>query len=184
MTPDLRHGAGDVFEIAVTLALTFVLGLEREEAGAHRHAGVVAGVRTSPVIGLLGHALGLLSPSSLLPAAVVFAVVGAFLLVGYWHKLQDEHIGVTSECTALVGYMVGVMVAYGRASAAVALTVATVLLLTSKGPLRRFAHRRMRSPPSSPNTRRSDRRHQDLVDRHGCRFGHAAEDEAPVSKFP
>jgi len=59
-----------VFGIAVTLALTFVLGLEREEAGARHRAAVVAGVRTIPLIGLLWHALGLLSPSSLLPVAV------------------------------------------------------------------------------------------------------------------
>jgi len=137
--PELHGAAGDVFGIAVTLALTFVLGLEREEAGARHRAAVVAGVRTIPVIGLIGHALGLLSPSSLLPVAVGFAVVGAFLLLGYWYQLRQEHVGVTSECTALIGYMVGVMVAYGRTTAAAALTVATVLLLTSKQPLRRFA---------------------------------------------
>jgi len=37
--PDLPDGADDVFGIAVTVALTFALGLEREESGARRHAG-------------------------------------------------------------------------------------------------------------------------------------------------
>jgi hypothetical protein len=41
-----QHGlaAGDVFGIAVTLALTFVLGLEREEAGAQKHAAIVTSI--------------------------------------------------------------------------------------------------------------------------------------------
>lgn len=141
MPEQYNLAAGDVFGIAVTLALTFVLGLEREEAGARDRASVVAGVRTIPIIGLLGHSLALLSSGSLLPVSMGLGVVGAFLLVNYWFKLAHERTGVTTECTALIGYMVGAMVAYGRTSAAAALTVATVLLLTGKHPLRQFAAR-------------------------------------------
>jgi len=140
--PELNGvGAADVFGIAITVALTFVLGLEREEAATHSRGSLIAGVRTIPIIGLFGHALGLLSAGSMLPVAIGAGVVGAFLVVGYWHDLQEEHVGLTSKFTALVGYMVGALVAYGRPSAAAALTVATVLLLTEKQPLRRLAAR-------------------------------------------
>jgi uncharacterized membrane protein (DUF4010 family) len=139
--PDQLHEAGDIFGIAITLALTFVLGLEREESGAREHGVVVAGVRTIPIIGLLGHGLALLSPENSIQVVPGFAVVGAFLVVGYWFKCERERFGITSEATALIGYVVGAMVAYRHTSEAAALTVATVLLLTGKQPLRQFAAR-------------------------------------------
>lgn len=140
MSGDLIAGpAADVVGIAITLALTFVLGLEREESAAHEHGKALAGVRTIPIIGLLGHAMALLAGGNLMPVALGFGVVGAFLLVAYWHKIQSQRTGITSEYTALIAYMVGAMVATQRTGAAVTLTVGTVLLLTGKQPLRRFA---------------------------------------------
>ncbi|MGH7786914.1 MAG: MgtC/SapB family protein [Candidatus Binatia bacterium] len=139
MPHSLDGAAADVIGLAITLALTFVLGLEREESGVREHGSVIAGVRTIPIIGLLGHGLALLSAVSLLPLAVGFAVVGAFLVVAYQAKLQQNRSGVTTEFSALLAYLVGAMVAMGRTSAAAALTVAAVLLLTGKQPLRQFA---------------------------------------------
>ena len=139
--PDQLHEAGDIVGIAITLALTFVLGLEREESGAREHGTVVAGVRTIPIIGLLGHGLALLSPDGSIPVVLGLAVVGAFLVVGYRFKCERERFGITSEATALIGYVVGALVAYRHTSDAAALTVATVLLLTAKQPLRQFAAR-------------------------------------------
>lgn len=138
--PGIFDGAaGDVAGIAITLALTFVLGLEREEAGARQSTPTAAGVRTMPIVGLIGHVLTLLGASSALLPAAGLVVVGGFLLVEYTYKLRHDRVGFTTESTALIAYAVGALVAVGRPQAAAALTVATVLLLTSKVPLRRFA---------------------------------------------
>ena len=131
--------AGDVLGIAVTLALTFVLGLEREESAAGEHLPLVAGVRTVPIAGLLGHVLVLLAAGSMLPFAVGFAVIGGFLITEYQVKMQQKRFGVTTELTALVAYCTGALVAVGRIGTASTVTVATVLLLTGKQPLRAFA---------------------------------------------
>jgi uncharacterized membrane protein (DUF4010 family) len=131
--------AGDVVGIAVTLALTFVLGLEREESAAGQHLPIVAGVRTVPIVGLLGHVLVLIAAGSFLPFVVGFAVIGGFLIAEYHFKMQHQRVGVTTELTALVAYCVGALVASGRMGVASTVTVATVLLLTGKQPLRAFA---------------------------------------------
>ena len=67
-------------KIVLVLFLSFLVGLEREEhkaAGEHYSFG---GVRTFPLIGLLGYSLALLSGPQLLPVALGLVVVAAFLL--------------------------------------------------------------------------------------------------------
>ena len=48
-------------KIALVLSLSFLLGLEREEHKSGAKLYLFGGVRTFPLIGLLGYALSLLS---------------------------------------------------------------------------------------------------------------------------
>jgi hypothetical protein len=70
-----REGA----EIVLVLFLSFLIGLEREEQKMLSEQYRFGGVRTFPLLGLLGYAISLLSQGNLLLPAVGFAVVGAFL---------------------------------------------------------------------------------------------------------
>jgi len=119
-------------KILVTLFLSFLIGLEREEHKAESTYSF-GGVRTFPIIGLLGYGLSLLSGSSLLPLCVGFAVVGAFLLLSFWHKLQKETLaGVTTEVSALLTYLLGALVQRDFYWIAATLVVISMLLLTLK----------------------------------------------------
>lgn len=119
-------------KILVVLFLSFLVGLEREE---HRASGGYSfgGVRTFPLIGLIGYAVAFLSGGELLPMTIGFAVVGGFLMLSFHHKLtSDQTPGVTSEMSGLVTYLVGTLVYKEQFWIATAVCVASTLLLELK----------------------------------------------------
>lgn len=75
-------------QIVLVLFLSFLIGLEREEQEVISEQYRFGGVRTFPLLGLLGYALCLFSEGNPLLPAVGFAVVGAFLWQSYRHKLE------------------------------------------------------------------------------------------------
>ena len=120
-------------KIILVLFLSFLIGLEREEHKASSDHYGFGGVRTFPLIGLLGYSLALLSGDQLMPVAVGFAVVAAFLWLSYRHKLATaEAAGVTSEMSGLATYVVGALVYHDLFWIATTLSVASMLLLELK----------------------------------------------------
>ena len=78
----------------------------------------------------------------MLPLAIGFLVVAAFLLVSYWHKISScETAGVTTEMSGLATFLVGALVCYGHLWIATALGVASLLLLDLKAALEKLAGR-------------------------------------------
>jgi uncharacterized membrane protein (DUF4010 family) len=123
----------DGVRILLTLFLCFLIGLEREE---HREAVKrysFGGVRTFPLIGLIGYAMALLSGGQLIPLTVGFAVIGSFLWLSYRHKLETyNEAGVTTEISGLVTYVVGALVSRDQFWIATTLAVLSILLLELK----------------------------------------------------
>ena len=120
-------------KIILVLFLSFLIGLEREEHKAATEHYAFGGVRTFPLIGLLGYSLALLSGAQLMPVAVGFAVVAAFLWLSYRHKLATaEPAGITSEMSGLATYVVGALVYHDFFWIATTLSVASMLLLELK----------------------------------------------------
>ena len=120
-------------KIILTLFLSSLIGLEREEHKASPDKYAFGGIRTFPLIGLLGYAMQLLSGTSLLPLAAGFAVVGSFLWLSYQHKLQSGGLpGITSEISGLATYVIGALVSQGHFWIAGAISVLSVLLLELK----------------------------------------------------
>jgi len=116
--------------------LSFLIGLEREEHKTGAEVYSFGGVRTFPLIGLIGYAVALLSGAQLLPVALGFAVVGGFLMLSYWHKLCGSGFaGVTSEMSGLATYLVGVLVSHEQFWIAATISVASMLLLELKAAL-------------------------------------------------
>lgn len=126
----------DGVKILLTLFLCFLIGLEREEHRASVQSGQrfsFGGVRTFPLIGLIGYAMALLSGGQLLPLTVGFAVIGAFLWLSYRHKLETyNEAGVTTEMSGLVTYVVGALVSRNEFWIATTLAVLSILLLELK----------------------------------------------------
>src|SRR5580698_4889063 len=123
-------------KILMVLALSFLIGLEREEHKASGEQYSFGGVRTFPLIGLIGYALALLSEGQLLPMTLGLAVVGGFLMVSYRFKLSTSaRSGVTSEMSGLVTYLIGALVFREQYWIAATLAVAAILLLELKAAL-------------------------------------------------
>lgn len=132
----------EVFELALVLFLSFLIGIEREE---HKAAGghyVFGGVRTFPLLGFIGYGLSRLSGGNVLSLAIGFAVVGALMTVSYWHKVRaNPAAGATTEVSALLTYLVGALVHSGTTWMAVALGVLALLLLELREGLEKLTAR-------------------------------------------
>ena len=123
----------EAYHLVLVLFLSFLIGLEREEQkrGGKRMFG---GVRTFPLLGLMGYVLALISKESLFGVLVGLVAVSAFMVMSYWHKLQTspDTAGITTEISGLVVYLVGVLVYMGLIWFACALVVVSLLLLELK----------------------------------------------------
>ncbi|HLI29589.1 MAG TPA: DUF4010 domain-containing protein [Terriglobia bacterium] len=132
----------EAIKIVLVLLLSFLIGLEREERKAEGKHYAFGGVRTFPLIGLIGYSVALLSGGQLLSVMLGFIAVAGFLWLSYWHKLTAlEAAGVTSELSALATYLLGALIFYGHLWIATALGVASVLLLELKTALENLSHR-------------------------------------------
>ncbi len=147
MEPGLVHQLQEfphpeAFKILLVLFLSFLLGLEREGHKATSGHYIFGGVRTFPLIGLLGYVMALVSGAQVLPVALGLVVVGAFLLVSYLHKLSTAgEAGVTTEVSGLVTYVLGALVYGGFYWIAVTVVVLAMLLLELKVALEGLSER-------------------------------------------
>ena len=142
LAPIIQFLPAEAWKILLVLFLSFLIGLEREEQKVLAEHYAFGGVRTFPLIGLIGYSLALLSGNQLLPLALGFAVVGAFLWLSYRHKLATSAIaGVTSEMSGLATYLIGALVSRGQFWTATALVAISMLLLELKTALEGIAKR-------------------------------------------
>ncbi|HZT71929.1 MAG TPA: MgtC/SapB family protein [Terriglobia bacterium] len=126
----------DGVKIVLVLFLSFLIGIEREEHKKRIEQYAFGGVRTFPLIGLLGYSIAVMAQGQLFPVALGFAVIGGFLLLSYWRKLTSiPAAGVTTELSGLTTYVVGALVYYDYFWIATTLAVANALLLELKAAL-------------------------------------------------
>jgi uncharacterized membrane protein (DUF4010 family) len=123
---------------AIALALGLFIGFEREM----EKTGTFAGIRTFPLISMLGCMAALLHDLSV-PWAfpVVLLILAAFVLAAYFFISSAASPGITTEITSLLAFLFGSLVWWQMPGLAAALAVVTVLLLASKKPLENLAHK-------------------------------------------
>jgi uncharacterized membrane protein (DUF4010 family) len=130
------------FKIVLVLFLAFLVGLEREEHLTDGARSGFGGVRTFPLIGLMGYAMALLAGAEIWPVALGFLAISGFLLLSYWRKLvTSTSAGVTSEMSALTTYLVGALVSHEHFWIATTLSVISMILLELKTALEGLARR-------------------------------------------
>lgn len=126
--------------VLFVLFLSFLIGLEREERKDKDGHYSFGGVRTYPMIGLIGYSIGQFSAGQSLPQVVGFVVIAGFLMISYSHKLSTSaSSGVTSEISGLTPYLVGTFIYHDMFWMATALTVSSLLLLELKEGLENLA---------------------------------------------
>ena len=129
-------------KILLVLFLAFLVGLEREEHKVTTDNYGFGGVRTFPLIGLLGYVLALVSAGNLILPAVGLVVVGSLLWKSYSYKLEHSPLaGMTSEISALLIYAMGVLVLQEQFWIATSIVVIAVVLLELKTGLENLTKR-------------------------------------------
>ena len=129
-------------EILLVLFLSFLIGLEREEQKAVSDQYRFGGVRSFPLLGLLGYAVSLFSEGNFLLPAVGLAVVGAFLWQSYRFKLERSALaGMTTELSGLMTYVIGALVSRQQYWVATTVAVLSLALLALKTALENFTKR-------------------------------------------
>jgi uncharacterized membrane protein (DUF4010 family) len=137
-----RYLPPEAIKLSLTLALSFLVGIEREQHKVSASHYALGGIRTFPLIGLMGYAFAVLSHDNPLPVALGFAVVGGLMIFSYRHKLVvDETAGMTTEISALATYLVGALICNDHLWIASALVVVSVLLLELKAGLEALTRR-------------------------------------------
>ncbi len=133
----LSVDAATLQQLAVSLGLGFLLGLERE-----RTERSIAGIRTFPIIALFGTVCaqiartqgGWIIGAGLLALAAVVVVANLARM-----KTDDIDPGMTTEVAALLVYALGAVIVVGNMVVAVVLGGGMAILLHFKEPMHRFA---------------------------------------------
>lgn len=123
---------------AIALALGLMIGIERER----EHPAAFAGIRTFPLITLLGCTGALLNdhfaPWSF---ALTLVILAAFVIASYIQTSTAGAPGITTEIASVLGFLYGALVWWQMTELAAALAVVTVLLLATKEPLEQLSRR-------------------------------------------
>jgi uncharacterized membrane protein (DUF4010 family) len=132
LTLTLRFGAA--------LGLGVLLGLERERT---KTEWGFAGVRTFGLISLSGGVAAFLDAGLDRPwlALAVFAAAAALVLVSYRVSAQHGELGITTEISALLAFLLGFLCVSGNVMLATGLAVASGAVLALKQWLHRLAAR-------------------------------------------
>jgi uncharacterized membrane protein (DUF4010 family) len=139
--------------VALLLGLSFFLGLAFEEYFAHTDERRPGGIRTFPMLALVGGVLYLFDPERFVPFTGGLLVLGAWLLIFYLahvnaHKEQDDepqkdelNVGLVVPLLNVLAYLLGAAALALDPWVAVTMTVAAVLLLTGREQLHGLARR-------------------------------------------
>ena len=127
--------------ILITLILSFLIGLEREEHTSRR-AYNFGGVRTFPLIGLCGYLIARLGENQPGLMAVGTLVLGSLLWLSFKKKLEiSSTVGMTTEMSGLFTFLMGAMIFHGELWLATTLAVFVLLLLELKTGLETLARK-------------------------------------------
>jgi len=123
----------------IALALSFLIGLERESSGFATKGRVFAGVRTYSLIGVYGFGCGWLVSINL-PLALPVGLLSltALALVGYLAKLKSDFVGWTSEVAALLTFVMGALCLLTDLWVPMALGIVSTFLLSEKARIEKY----------------------------------------------
>lgn len=142
MTPVLS-----IERFALLVGLSFFFGLAYEELYAQSASPRPGGVRTFPLLALVGGLLYLIDPVRVLPFAAGLVALSAFLLVSYRRHLDEKdaegrpNVTLAPAVCNLLAYILGPAALAAPLWIPVGVTVAAVLLLVERERLHRFAWR-------------------------------------------
>lgn len=128
-----------VFQLVIALFLGLFIGLRREIEIQKEGSESFVGIRTMPLIVLIGTASTLFPTMPYLPVICLIGVL-VFLGIAYYNGVFNLHlIGLTSEFSTVIMFLAGIFVGFGEYITAILLTVLVALLTGFKQQLHLFA---------------------------------------------
>ncbi len=126
--------------IAVALLVGSLIGLDRERAEARKGHEAFAGVRTFPLIALVGAVATILVPVAGVALLVAsFVAVTALAVAAYLRVPANGAPGATTEVAAVATFLLGALAGDGQLVLAGATGVAVAVLLVAKPRLEAFS---------------------------------------------
>jgi uncharacterized membrane protein (DUF4010 family) len=123
---------------AIALLVGALVGLERERSEPN-HKRLFAGIRTFPMIGLLGFFSALLGVAfGPWLAGVLAAGFLALVVMSYYLEARDGSHGATSEIAAILVFVLGILIYLEFYAVAIAASVVLTLFLSLKDPLQKL----------------------------------------------
>jgi uncharacterized membrane protein (DUF4010 family) len=132
------------YRFGAAMAIGFLAGLQREFAYGGSDKELFAGIRTFPLIGLLGCTAALMADELGSPWGIVTLALPMGALVVAAHVMaswRHEDVGLTTETAALLTFGVGVLCYWEFLALAAAIGVAMMVLLSLKPEMHAFAQR-------------------------------------------
>jgi uncharacterized membrane protein (DUF4010 family) len=126
-------------QLAIALGLGLLIGLQREWATTR-----IAGIRTFPLITLLGLLSGVLAANlGVWVVAAALLALAITIMVGNVGRYLEGHPdgGITTETASLVMFVVGALLAFDHTEVAIVTTGVVAALLYWKQPLHAFVQR-------------------------------------------
>lgn len=123
----------------LALALSFLVGMERESSSMLFKGRVFAGVRTYTLIGVFGFGCAWLMQAGVpwaLPVGII--VVGSLAVTGYLAKLREGFLGWTSEVAAIVTFVMGALCLLADIWVPTAIGIIVTFLLSEKAKIENF----------------------------------------------
>ena len=136
-----------IASLLLLLGLGFFFGLAFEEFYARAHQKRPGGVRTFPLLALIGGLLYRLDTSNLVPFSAGLLALGAWLTCYYWRHLGEtdaegfQNVGLMVVVCNVLAYLLGPVALAEPPWVAIGATVAGVLLLAGRQELHGFARR-------------------------------------------
>jgi uncharacterized membrane protein (DUF4010 family) len=131
-----------ILRFAIALLIGLLIGLEREFARVKEEVKSFAGIRTFPLISLLGCSAALITDlTSAWTFGLLAALVGLLIAIAYTFDAREGRVGLTSEVAAIVVFACGALCYWDYLDLAAALIVVTFGFLTLKPQLHGLAER-------------------------------------------
>lgn len=129
------------YRFGAALAIGLLIGLEREHAASREQEKTSAGVRTFPLLSLAGCLAMLLSETLASPLAfvAVAALTGTLVALSYAVCARQGQIGMTTEVSAVLTFLLGAVCYSEQFALAAAITVVMMVLLSLKPEMRTLA---------------------------------------------
>jgi len=122
------------FRFGISLAIGFMIGLQREYAFREKKRDLLAGERTFALMALVGTLAAMIADvfESSFAFLGVLLLVGVFSAIAYFVDASRGHVGLTTEIAILITVLIGALCYWNYLTLAAALGITTTVLLSVK----------------------------------------------------